>query len=179
MSIFTKVFGAIGHFFGNLFQKAKPFLEKEIPAVIEVLNGLKAGVDMIETGPFKDAFNRLVGVVPAEILQKISTLVPKVVTDLGLAKGVVDQNSTEAVLLAALAAIKQAVPSARAAYYTGIGTLLVTDITEGKLTYNEALIILNKAYQDGVNLHLINPSLPAPSPTAQDPVPGSPTDATM
>lgn len=160
MSIFTKIFGAIGHFFSNLFTKAKPFLEKEIPAVIEVLNGLKAGVDLVELGPFKAVMDKLIGAVPADILSKISSTIPTVVTDLGLVKGVVDQTSPEAVLLAALATIKTIDPSARSVYWTGIGTLLVTDMTDGTLSYNEALIVLNKAYQDGVNLHLFDSSLP-------------------
>lgn len=167
MSIFEKIFGAIGHFFSNLFTKAKPFLEKEIPAAIEVLNGLKQGVDLVALGPFKDALQKVLGAGFTDIAQKISDVLPKIVTDLGLSKGVVDQTNPEAVLLAALDAIKQIIPTARAAYYSGIATLLVQALADGKLDYNEALIIVNKAYQDGVNLHVFNDQ--APAPTADQP----------
>jgi hypothetical protein len=160
MSFLAKLFASIGHFFANLFDKAKPFLEKEIPVILNVVNGIKQGVDMVETGPFKSIIDNLIGKVPAAILEKVNAALPKIITDLGLAKGVVDQTNAEAVLLAALDAIKQAVPTARAAYYTGIAALLVTDITEGKLTYGEAVHIIQKAYDDGINLHILNAAVP-------------------
>lgn len=169
MNFFEKLFSSIGHFFSGIFVKAKPFLEKEIPLAIELVNGFKKAVDLVETSPIKQVFDAAVGPVGASLVAAAQTALPKVLTDLGIAKGVIDQSTTEDTLMAAIKAVGQIDPSNRSMYFSGIATTLLTDITGGKLTWGEAQTIIFKAYQDGVNLHIFNAQIPDPSPK-QDPV---------
>lgn len=163
MNFFEKLFSGIGHFFSNLFAKAKPFLEKEIPLAIELVNGFKKAVDLVETSPIKQVFDAAVGPVGAALVAQAQVALPKVLTDLGIAKGVVDQTNTEDTLMAAINAVAQIAPSNRNMYLSGIATTLLTALSDGKLTWAEAEIIINKSYQDGVNLHIFNAAIPDPA----------------
>lgn len=173
MNIFEKLISSIGHFFSGIFVKAKPFLEKEIPLAIEVVNGFKKAVDLVETSPIKQVFDAAIGPVGASLVAQAQAALPKVLTDLGIAKGVLDQSTTEDTLMAAIKAVAQIDPSARNMYYSGIATTVLTDITGGKLTWAEAEIVINKAYQDGINLHIFNAQIPDPA-AKKDPVQNPP-----
>lgn len=159
-NFFSNIFNGIGHFFHNLFVKAKPFLQKEIPIAIAVVNGLKKVLDTAETQPFKTILDGLAGAGLGGIIAKVDAALPQILMDMGLVRDGIDTGNAEAVLLAALEQIKKVSPDKRWSYYNGIATNLVNALIDKKLSVQELLIIVQKAYQDGVDLHLFNAALP-------------------
>lgn len=148
------LFVTIGHAIATAFEKAKPFLEKEIPVVIQVLQGFKAGIDTVNASPFNNMVNQLLGTNLADIVKKVNDALPKAIVDLGLFNGVITADNAQAAITQALEFIKTVSPTARGIYIHDLGKLILADISNGTLDVKHSGAILQQAYEAGVHLEL-------------------------
>lgn len=144
---FGNLFAGIGKSFRDLMKKAKPFLIKEIPVVIGIVNSLKFAVET--GGPF------IAAVIPGDaddkIIAKANKILPKLLVELKLFNISVQSNSNEEIFKAVIAYLQTITKDKRKGKYLEIANYLTVALVDGKLSWSEIVHTVQIAYDEKIN----------------------------
>ena len=139
----------------NIFNKADDEAKILVPIAIKIVNGLK----VVMESPADNALVYLIdfvtkGIVDPVLIQKIydtiKSYLPKVLTDLTLINSIANITDPNAQLQAILAALKLSSNAAQNTLYHGLCSLILQDLSGGKLTFAEAVSISQYYYTNFV-----------------------------
>lgn len=121
---------------GNIFDHAaKEIKEVALPAAIFVVNQLKEVVDSDSI----NIFGRIAGGVGVDVEIRLRKLLPELLVELKLVQAAKTSDDVNAILREAISEIKNTSTRAQAAFYHSLAALLVHDLSDGKLTWSEAV----------------------------------------
>lgn len=145
MSFLSRIFSGFGKWFGRAYNKVKPFLKKEIPAVIEAVNEAKVWIDSPILDILSAAFKSKWG---ADVTAKLRAAIPVALAKLDVAKNISNIDDPIAFSKAVMAEIKKLDTEGRHDSYFKLSQLLLEQLTDGKLDRSEKIIFLEAVYKE-------------------------------
>lgn len=140
------IFAAIGSLFTSLESEVKTVI---LPAAVGVVNTIKTIVDFDQL----DLLGTLVGNTALE--DKLRSSLPIVLTELRLIDITISKDINEQ-LKTALEALKFSSDVAKAAFYHSIASMLVVDLSDGKLSWSEAVTLVEYYYHNEIEKNATN-----------------------
>jgi len=135
-----KIFAWIHRLFGGI----KTIAEKYIRPSIQVVEALKKAVD----SPLLPIITQLIpGNIDDVILYRLKKALPTVLLRLRIADECAKQSDPMEVVLCAIKNLKGYEPDAKAATYHSIAALLSVYLSDGKLSWSEAVHLTEYIYQ--------------------------------
>lgn len=136
------------NFLKNLFSKFRAYVSRYVLPSVQVVEQIKAFLD-------SPAIPILETVIPGKlddaIITKIQTYLPKVLTVLQIAQDCVTPDATpDSIIQCVVKKLAAMNPDARAAQYHSIASLLTVYLSDGKITWSEAIHLVEMVYQDQV-----------------------------
>jgi hypothetical protein len=145
----------------SIFEKAaKEVRDIALPVVINVLNAAKALTD----ADTEDLIGKLAGTAGADVEDKIRTALPKILIELKLVDAALQTETPDQIIAAAFANLRLSSDDAKNAFYHSIAALLLQDLSDGQVSWSEAVELVEFYYKN-------NPDNTATA-TTQDDGPG-------
>lgn len=141
-SFLHTMFAAIGSIFQHAEEEVKHVL---LPAVTEIVNGIKTIVDLDQA----DIIGGLAGKLGPAVEEKLRDILPKILLELKLIESVVNAGDINAQVLAALDALNLSSDRTKKAFYHDIAAMLLQDLSDGKVTWSEAVTLVEYYYHNG------------------------------
>lgn len=139
------LFSKASAYFNKIVAKAKPFLEKEIPAAIAVVNMLKEVVN----SPVATAITALTPNTADDlILAQAKTLLPKILLALRIARNTTNDHTPEQIISDAIAELQSYDPNMLRGKWKNIEDELTAALLDGKLDWNEIVIVAQMAFDN-------------------------------
>lgn len=139
-----KFFKRIGEFFRMLFSSTKIFLGKYVEPAIGAVNVLKGIVNSpITRGAVAATKNKF----DDAVLAGLDIWLPKAAMVLGLLKDVQGKTASEALEIV-VEKIREYDPSAQDAIYLNIASMTSQALSDGKLSFGEAVVIVQYWYSE-------------------------------
>lgn len=136
------------NFLRNLFSKFRAYVSRYVHPAVLVVEQIKAfvgspAIPLIET--------IIPGQLDDKIFSAIQKTLPKVLTALQIADECAGPNvPADQVLQCVVKKLAVLNPDARAAQYHSIASLLTVYLSDGKLSWSEAIHLVEMVYQDAV-----------------------------
>lgn len=128
----------------KLFASVKTIAAKYITPSIQIVEALKKAVD----SPLAPIITNLIpGNIDDVVLYRLKKALPTVLLRLRIADECLKQTDPMEVVLCAIKHLKDYEPDARAATYHSIATLLSVYLSDGKLTWSEAVHLTEYIYK--------------------------------
>jgi len=140
-SFIAGIWSAIKGLFHNLAEEEKRLL----PIVISVVNNIKFIVD----GPVADVVTAIIpGDVDDKIRQKLQSFLPKILLELNMLNTCQQLPDTNAQLQCILSNLKLSSDAAKDIYYHGLASLILTELSDGKLSWSDCTAIAEYYYKN-------------------------------
>lgn len=131
----------------TLFDKVEKEVKKDIVIAISVVQRVKAVVD----SPVADVVTALIpGSADDAVKDLLRAWLPKVLVELSLVESVANIEDTNAQLQAILDKLKLASDETRNAFYHSLSSLVLQKLSDGKLSWSDAVAISEYYYQNHV-----------------------------
>lgn len=131
----------------HLFDKVEEEVKQEVVVAITVVQQVKAIID----SPVADVVTALIpGEVDDEIKAKLREWLPKILLELNLVQSIAHIENINDQLNAILAQLKLASDDAKNAFYHSLASLILQKISDGKLSWSDAVAIAEYYYQNHV-----------------------------
>jgi hypothetical protein len=131
----------------NLFDKVEKEVKKDVVVAITVVQLVKSVVD----SPVADLITAM---IPSEvddyIKNKLRELLPKLILELGMVQSVANIEDENAQLQAILEKLKLSGDDAKNAFYHSLASLILQKLSDGKLSWTDAVAIAEYYYQNHV-----------------------------
>lgn len=135
------IWSAIKGLFHNLEEEEKRLL----PIMISVVNNIKNVVD----GPIADVVTALIpGDVDDKIRTKLQEFLPKIILELNMLNTCQQLSDTNAQLQCILQNLRLSSDSAKDIYYHGLASLILTELSDGKLSWSDCTAIAEYYYKN-------------------------------
>lgn len=129
----------------GLFNKLEQEEKKLLPIVITVVQNIKTFVD----SPVADVITALIpGNVDDVIRAKLQAFLPKVLTELNMLNTCQALPGTNAQLQCILQNLKLSSDAVKDMYYHGLASLILTDLSDGKLSWSDCIGIAEYYYKN-------------------------------
>ena len=137
---------SIWNFVYKLWKSADTELKKLLPIIINVVNSIKTINESTAGDIIAMIINAAIPGKPTDTLitsirAKLKEILPKIITDLNIAESIANITDTNEQLKAILAAINLSNEQTQNMYYHGISVLILDSLSDGKLTWSEAVQI--------------------------------------
>lgn len=131
----------------NLFDKVEAEVKKDVVVAISVVQQIKSVVD----SPVADVITAMIpGELDDQIKQQLRKLLPKLILELGLVQSVANIEDQNAQLQAILEKLKLSSDDAKNAFYHSLASLILEKLSDGKLSWTDAVAISEYYYQNHV-----------------------------
>lgn len=131
----------------HLFDKVEEEVKKEVVVAIAIVQQIKVIVD----SPVADVVTALIpGTVDDQIKEKLREWLPKILLELGMIQSIANMTNVNDQLNAILAKLKLSSDDTKNAFYHSLASLILTKISDGKLTWSDAVAIAEYYYQNHV-----------------------------
>ena len=149
MTFLGKIFRAIGKLFEGLRAETK----RLVPIAINIVEGIKKVMD----SPVDDIILAIVeGAIPGDaddiLINKIKSVVeiwlPKILLELKMIESIANIEDRNAQLQAVLDQLKLSSDETKAIIYHGLASLILEKLSDGKLSWSDAIAIGEYYYQN-------------------------------
>lgn len=128
----------------KLFSSVSTIAEKYVRPAIQIVEAIKKAVD----SPVMPVITALIpGNIDDVVLYRLKKALPTVLQRLRIADECAKQTDPLQVIICAIKNLKDYEPDARAATYHSIATLLSVYLSDGKLTWSEAVHLTEYIYK--------------------------------
>lgn len=135
-------------FFSKVFSGAIAYVNKYVKPSIEVVQLLKQFTE----SPALPLLNALIpGQLDDVIAAKLKEALPKVLVGLELANGCAKKQSNDEIIQCVISYLQQVSPDARKQYWLSVASRLSMYLSDGKLTWAEAIMLVQYTYQERYN----------------------------
>jgi hypothetical protein len=135
------------HSIKNLFDKVEAEVKKDVVVAITVVQQIKSVVD----SPVADVITAMIpGELDDQIKQQLRVLLPKLILELTLVQSVANIEDENAQLQAILDKLKLSGDDAKNAFYHSLASLILQKLSDGKLSWTDAVAISEYYYQNHV-----------------------------
>lgn len=129
----------------GLFHKLEEEEKRLLPIVITVVNNIKNVVD----SPIADVVTALIpGDVDDKIREKLQVFLPKILTELNMLNTCQQLEDHNEQLHCILQNLKLSSDAAKDIYYHGLASLILTELSDGKLTWSDCTAIAEYYYKN-------------------------------
>lgn len=139
------MFKKIGAFLKRLFTSSKKAIEKYIEPSILVVEAIKG---FMNTGLVQIATDIIPGQIDNVIAAKINERLPDILMILRLTNECKNLTDRDDIIKCAIEALKKIDKKGRNAFYISIASMLAESLSDGKLSWNEALHLAQFVYQE-------------------------------
>lgn len=140
---FAVVFSKVGAWFRLAMLKGRQFLKKEVPVAINVVELLKQFVE----SPATPLLTKLIpGQVDDVIAGQLQIWLPKILTELNLVQDIANLQSNDEIVQAVVNRLRLIPKVDRKGVYLNIASKLSTFLIDGKLTWEEIVVLVQTAY---------------------------------
>jgi aspartokinase-like uncharacterized kinase len=140
-TLITHIWEAISSVFHHAEAEVKGVL---LPTVTFAVSALKTIADIDQA----DMIGHLAGRAGPLIEDKIREALPKILTELRLVSAVVNAGTPEQIIAAAMAELHLSSDRAKDAFYHSIAAMLLVDLADGKLSWSEAVELVEFYYMN-------------------------------
>lgn len=141
--LFALVFSKIGTWFRIAMLKGKQFLKKEVPTAIKVVEMIKQFVE----SPATPLLVRLIpGEVDDVVAAQLKLWLPKILIQLNLVNDIASLQTNDEIVQAVINRLREIPKVDRKAKYLEIASKLSTFLIDGKLTWEEIVVLVQTAY---------------------------------
>lgn len=140
-TLISHIWEAIGSIFHHAEAEVKGVF---LPAAIGIVSALKAITEFDQA----DIIGSLVGKAGPVFEEKIRNELPKILTELKLVSSVANAGTPEQIIQAALNELHLSSDRAKDAFYHSIAAMLVVDLADGKLSWSEAVELVEFYYKN-------------------------------
>lgn len=131
----------------NLFDKVENEVKKDVVIAISVVQQIKTVVD----SPVADVVTALIpGDVDDLIKEQLRQWLPKIILQLALVQSISNIEDENAQLQAILDKIKLSSDETKSAFYHSLASLILQKLSDGKLSWTDAVAISEYYYQNHV-----------------------------
>lgn len=140
---FALIFSKIGNWFRLAMVKGKVFLKKEVPVAIGVVEMLKQFVE----SPATPLLVKLIpGQVDDVIAAQLQIWLPKILTELNLVNDIAKLQTNDEIVQAVVNRLREIPKVDRKGIYLNVASKLSTFLIDGKLTWEEIVVLVQTAY---------------------------------
>jgi hypothetical protein len=133
----------------NLFDKVEAEVKKDVVVAISVVQQIKTVVD----SPVADVVTAMIpGQLDDQIKTILRNLLPKLILELSLVQSVTDIEDQNAQLQAILEKLKLSSDDVKNAFYHSLASLILEKLSDGKLSWPDAVAISEYYYQNHVKV---------------------------
>jgi hypothetical protein len=131
----------------TLFDKVEKEVKKDVVVAISVVQRVKAIVD----SPVADVVTALIpGSADDKVKELLRSWLPKVIIELSLVESVANIEDQNAQLQAILDKLKLSSDETKNAFYHSLASLVLQKLSDGKLSWSDAVAIAEYYYQNHV-----------------------------
>ena len=154
---------------GSIFNHAEEEIRRvALPVAYGVVNALKVVTDLDPN----DILGSIIGKVGTAGEDIIRKSLPNILLELKLIDATINAGDINAQLAAALNVLHLSSDRAKAAFYHNIGTMLLQDLSDGKLSISESITLIEYYVHNNPTPYV------KPAPVVEIPVPVAETTAT-
>lgn len=131
----------------HAFESVEKEVKEDVVIAISVVQRVKLLVD----GPVADVIAALIpGHVDDDIKEKLREWLPKLLLELGMVQAIANIDNVNDQLAAILGKLKLSSDDAKNAFYHGLASLILQKLSDGKLSWSDAVAISEYYYQNNV-----------------------------
>ena len=131
-------------FLARLFRNLKALAQKYVTPSVQVVEAIKQAVD----SPVMPVITAIIpGNLDNTIVEKLKKELPRVLQILRISDECLKLTTAQDILLCAITKLREYNPEARAAQYHSIAALLSVTLSDGKITWREAIHLAEEIYQ--------------------------------
>lgn len=139
-----KIFKAISNLFNEAVHEVRDIA---LPIAINAVNALKTIVDFDSP----DLLGSIIGNVGVKVEEILRRELPKILIELKLVSSVVNAGDSNEIIKAALKELQLSSDAAKNAFYHSISAMLATALADGKLTWSEAVVLVEYYFKNNPN----------------------------
>ncbi|MBS1579084.1 MAG: hypothetical protein JST29_05540 [Bacteroidetes bacterium] len=140
-SFLRKIFNAIAGLFNEAVHEVRDIA---LPVAINVVNILKNIVDFDSP----DLLGSIAGKIGIQVEEIVRRELPKILIELKLVGSVANAGDTNQIIKAALKELQLSSDAAKNAFYHSISAMLATALSDGKLTWSEAVVLVEYYFKN-------------------------------
>lgn len=144
---FSRLFSKMIHYYQSAMSKAKPFMQKEIPVAIRIVQALKRVID-------SQAMDIATAIIPGKFddvaLIASRSILPVVLLNLGIAKNIADGSSNDEIVQSAILEMRKLKLIDKSKYgktLLDIAAEISHALIDGKISLSELATIIHGFYE--------------------------------